>query len=351
MKKVRLVCIVLGVLILAGIACSGTMARISEEPVKDIQSITFEEFLKSPESFVGKEVELTEGIVAEWAIDLCTHDRGNLVITFNRKWLIEDVKSEEICAVYLTPSAIKNKERVEIGDVVTVKGEVGIITKGDTEKFNELIVKELDESTWGYILSNSEKVYYILASEIRVTDDLRAHDRRNLVIIPNKKFLIEEAIGLSAVQTIEEPVQEETITIPDYENFPYKQHFTVDRDKDGEDELVIESYIGKIEIKDLTDKLVSTTKDIITIIKVPSSKVVLLTWIPEISVDIDKATNMPDLKSIDPDHIRSITRYAVKEGGQWKFVDEKTYAAKAEELMKSVGFTDEEIEELEKKSK
>ncbi len=157
--------------------------------------------------------------------------------------------------------------------------------------------------------------------------------------------------GLHTFKTEAECEEALRNSIPDYENFPYLYQYSIDRDKDGEVELVTKSYIRKIERKDLTDKLfIVTTKDIITVEEAPASKIKLLVWIPEISITVDKTTGTPDLKSIDPEYIRSITRYAIEENGKWRFIDEQTHIAKEKELMKSLGFTDEEMEGLRKRT-
>jgi len=174
--------------------------------------------------------------------------------------------------------------------------------------------------------------------------------KMRLVCIILGVFLI--LAGMMSGVALAQPTEEPAYVIPDYENFPFQEHYTIDRDNDGEADIVIE-YYTRSKITELRDEqtMVITLKDVITIEKGSSSAIELLLWVPEISIDIDKATNHPDLESLNLDHLRSTMRYAVKENGQWRFVDEQIFRVKSIEFMKGVGLTDEEIKELAEENK
>jgi len=150
--------------------------------------------------------------------------------------------------------------------------------------------------------------------------------------------------GVALARMIEEPVQEETIVIPDYENFPIKGQEFIDKDDDGKPDLVSRLYIREQKKEELKEqqKLILTARDLISIGGRPSIGEELLAWIPELSMTIDIATGTFEIK-------RNTVHYAIKEGSRWKFVDRETYQAKNDEIRKSIGYTDEKIKELREK--
>lgn len=159
--------------------------------------------------------------------------------------------------------------------------------------------------------------------------------------------------GVALAQVVEEPVQEETITIPDYENFPFKHH---DFYKDDVVQYDQYYYIREFESTDKRITMDTLMKDIIEgpsgyqgeqIALVTLKDVIIITettigesfsdttliWIPETSISVLEITSdYIVVKSVDWEDWKSTARFATKENGQWKFVDYETLQAKGEEL-------------------
>ncbi len=136
--------------------------------------------------------------------------------------------------------------------------------------------------------------------------------------------------GLRTFKTKAECEEALRNSIPDYENFFLKRYSIIGG-------YSVSTYT-RMETTESTDKKTTmrTVKDIITVEKTTSSTTELLIWLPELSITFDATTSLPVLDNFDPEQIFSTSRYAIKENGQWKFVDEETFQAKEEEFMGSI---------------
>lgn len=148
--------------------------------------------------------------------------------------------------------------------------------------------------------------------------------------------------GLHVFKTKAECEEALRNSIPDYENFPIKYYDSFDKDKDGNPELVIRQYIREIQKEELEaqQKPIKTFYDSVATLGRPSfGGEEILAWIPsgKLYFSTDEVTDVLKAEGMDCNYKH--IRYAIKENGQWRLVDEQIYIAKAAEILKSVNST------------